>query len=90
MNSNFCSTIQSWLRDLVTLQSKNRLSSYFERPWSKSPRPWSLDTIHRDIERYNRFNEYGVSIEVSKKMLQNGLLGKNLLIINLSDLNYLF
>ncbi len=75
-NSNFCSTIQSWLRDLVTLQSNRRVSSFLERPWSKSSRPWSLDKIHRDIERLNRFNEHTDAIEVSKKMLQNGILGK--------------
>jgi hypothetical protein len=61
---------------LVTIQSNRRVSSFLERPWSKSSRPWSLDKIQRDIERLNRFNEYTNAIEVSKKMLQNGILGK--------------
>ncbi len=72
-NSNFGLIIQSWLHDLITLQS-NRL--FYDRPWSKSSRPWSLDKIQRDIEKFNRFNEYKNAIDVSKKMLQNGVLGK--------------
>jgi hypothetical protein len=74
-NSNFGSIIQSWLRDLVTSQSNRR---FHDRPWSKSSRPWSLDRIQHDIDRYNRFNDYRNTIEVSKKLLQNGVLGKDL------------
>jgi hypothetical protein len=72
--SNFGMTIQSWLRDLVTAQSNRR---YYDRPWSKSSRPWSLDKIQQDIDRFYRFNEHRNAIEVSKKLLQNGVLGKN-------------
>jgi hypothetical protein len=70
-NSNFGSIIQSWLRDLVELQPNRYV---YDRPWSKSSRPWSLDKIQRDIERFNRYNDYKNAIEVSKKMLQNGIL----------------
>jgi tetratricopeptide (TPR) repeat protein len=70
-NSNFGSIIQSWLRDLVELQPNRYV---YDRPWSKSSRPWSLDKIQRDIERFNRYNDYKNAIEVSKKMLQNGVL----------------
>lgn len=73
-NSSFGSIIQSWLRDLVASQSNRH---YNDRPWSRYSRPWSLDKIQRDIERYNRFNDYKNTIEVTKKMLQNGVLGKN-------------
>ena len=75
-NSNFGFTIQNWLRDFVKSQSSQRSSSYYDRPWSKSHRPWSLDKIQHDIDQFNRFNEYKDAIEVSKKMLQNGVLGK--------------
>lgn len=71
-NSNFGSIVQSWLRDLVTLQSNRR---YYDRPWSRSSRPWSLDKIQQDIERFHRFYEYKNAIDVSKKMLRNGILG---------------
>jgi hypothetical protein len=75
-NSNFGSIIQCWLRDLVKSQPSHRYSSYYDRPWSKSHRPWSLENIQRDIEKFNRSNNYKNAIEVSKKMLQNGVLGK--------------
>ena len=72
-NSNFGSIIQNWLRDFVKLQTNRR---YIERPWSRSSRPYSLDRIQSDISRFDRFNDYRNAIDVSKKMLRNGLLGK--------------
>jgi len=74
-NSNFSSIIQNWLRDFVTLQSNRRLSSFHEKPWSKSARPWALDKLQRDIERFHRLSDYRNAIEASKKMLRNGVLG---------------
>ncbi|CAF3784793.1 unnamed protein product [Rotaria sordida] len=73
-NSNFGSTIQSWLHDFITSQTSYRFSSFYDRPWSKSPTPWSLNKILGDIEKFNVSNEYKNAIEVSKKMLHNGLL----------------
>ncbi|UJR21886.1 hypothetical protein I4U23_024958 [Adineta vaga] len=73
-NSNFGSLIQSWLRDLVALHSTRYSSSIHGRPWTKSIRPWSLNTIQYDIDRFHRCNDYQNAIEVSKKMLHNGLL----------------
>lgn len=72
-NSDFGSLVQSWLRDFVNLQSTRR---YIGRPWSRSSRPWSLDKIQSDISRYHRFNDYRNAIDVSKKMLRNGILGR--------------
>lgn len=63
--SNFGSTIQSWLRDTLSPR---------EKPWSKSARPWALDKLQRDIDRFNRLSEFRNSIETSKKMLKNGVL----------------
>jgi hypothetical protein len=77
-NSNFGFTIQNWLRDFVKSQPSHRMSSYYDRPWSKSHAPWSLEKMQRDIEQFNRFSEYTNAIEVSKKMLQNGILGKSI------------
>jgi tetratricopeptide (TPR) repeat protein len=73
-NSNFSSTIQNWLRDLVASQSTRRSSSFPEKPWSKSMRPYALDRLQRDIERFYRLNEYKNTIDASKKMLKNGVL----------------
>jgi hypothetical protein len=75
-NSNFSSTIQNWLRDLIALQYSRHSSSYSERPWSQSSRPYSLDSLQRDIERCKRYDDFQNTIETSKKMLKNGLLGK--------------
>ena len=72
---NFSSIIQNWLRDLVQLESSRRLLSMNEKLWSKSYRPWSLDKLQRDIERYHRLNEFKCATETSKKMLKNGVLG---------------
>ena len=65
-NSNFGFLIQTWLRDLVKPHSS--------RPWSKSPQPYILDKIQRDMDRFVRFNDYQNAIDVSKKMLQNNQL----------------
>ncbi|CAF1187969.1 unnamed protein product [Adineta steineri] len=73
-SSNFCPTIQNWLRDLVILQSNNRPSTLHEKTWSKSSRPWALDKLQRDIERFNRLNDFKNAVEASKKMLKNGVL----------------
>jgi len=70
-NSNFGLIIQSWLHDLIALQSNRH---YHDRPWSKSTRPWSLNKIQHDIERFNQYHDYQNTIDVSKKMLQNGIL----------------
>ena len=75
-NSNFSSTIQSWLHDSAALQLNRRLFSIYDRPWSRSHLPWSLDKIQNDTERFNRLDDYENAIEVSKKLLQNGRLGK--------------
>jgi hypothetical protein len=74
-NSSFCSTIQAWLRDTVQVQSNHHSSSYYDKPWSKSARPWSLDKLQRDIERFNRLSDFRNAVEASKKMLRNGVLG---------------
>lgn len=74
-NSSFGLLLQTWLRDLVASQP-NR--SHYDRPWSKSPRPYSLDRIQRDIDRFIRFNDYQNAVDVSKKLLQNNLLGKTI------------
>ena len=75
-NSNFGLTIQSWLRDSVVSQPHRRMSTYHDRPWSRSSRPWGIDKLQNDIEKYIRFNDFRNAIEVAKKMLHNGLLGK--------------
>lgn len=46
-----------------------------DRLWTKSYRPWSLDKLQRDIDRFNRLSELKNAIEASKKMLKNGVLG---------------
>ena len=77
-NSNFSSTLQGWLRDLVAAQqSTNRTSSssFPIRTWSKGMRPYALDRLQRDIERFHRLNDGRNAVEASKKMLKNGLLG---------------
>ena len=74
-SSNFSSTIQNWLRDTVALQSTNRSSTYHEKPWSKSTRPSTLNSLQRDIQKYNGINDIRNTIEASKKMLKNGVLG---------------
>ena len=79
-NSNFSPTIQNWLRDSV--QSRSNPSSYHDKPWSRSTRPWSLDKLQREIERFHRLNDTRNTLETSKKMLKNGVLG--LLEISLS------
>lgn len=71
--SNFGSIIQNWLHDSVAIQSHRY---YHDRPWSKCSRPWTLEKIQRDIDRHYRYNEYEKAIEIAKKMLQNGILGK--------------
>lgn len=71
--SDFGLIVQSWLRDFVNQQANRR---YIGRPWSRSHRPWSLDKIQSDITRYVRFNDYRNAIDVSKKMLRNGILGR--------------
>jgi hypothetical protein len=38
-------------------------------------RPYSLDRLQRDIERYQRLNDFKNATEASKKMLKNGVLG---------------
>jgi len=86
-NSNFGTIVQSWLRDLVALQSNRR---YYDRPWSKSSRPWSLDKIQHDIDKFYRFNDYRHAIEVSKKLLQNGVLGKTFFHILSFDIHTTF
>ncbi|CAF3924379.1 unnamed protein product, partial [Rotaria sp. Silwood1] len=75
-NSNFGLTIQNWLHDLVKSQPNHRFSSYYDRPWSKNSIPWSLNKIMGDIERFSESNNYKNAIDVSKKMLHNGILGK--------------
>ncbi|CAF1219727.1 unnamed protein product [Adineta steineri] len=65
--SNFSSLIQSWLHDSNSLQSNRRSLSV-------SDRPWSLNSIQRDIEQFHRMYKYKNAIEASKKMLQNGIL----------------
>jgi hypothetical protein len=59
----------------MTSQSNRRSSSFPEKPWSKSPRPYAVDRLQRDIERFHRLNDNKNTIEASKKMLKNGLLG---------------
>ncbi|CAF3694483.1 unnamed protein product [Rotaria sp. Silwood1] len=73
-NSNFGLTIQNWLHDLVKSQPNHRFSSYDDRPWSKNSIPWSLNKIMGDIERFSESNNYKNAIDVSKKMLHNGIL----------------
>lgn len=83
-SSNFGSIIQNWLRDFVKLQTNRR---FIDRPWSRSSRPYSLDRIQSDISRFDRFNEYRNAIDVSKKMLHNGVLGKPSSFIHLNDIS---
>ncbi|CAF3328850.1 unnamed protein product [Rotaria socialis] len=71
---NFSSTLQNWLRDTVELQFNNRSSTYHEKPWSKSTRPSTLNSLQRDIQKYNGANDIRNTIEASKKMLKNGVL----------------
>ncbi|CAF3097831.1 unnamed protein product [Rotaria sp. Silwood2] len=73
-NSNFGSTIQNWLHDFVKSQPSHRFSSCFDRPWSKTALPWSLNKILGDIQKFNRLNDYKNAIDVSKKLLHNGIL----------------
>ncbi|CAM4747662.1 unnamed protein product [Rotaria magnacalcarata] len=73
-SSNFSSTLQNWLRDTVELQLNNRSSTYHEKPWSKSTRPSTLNSLQRDIQKYNGANDIRNTIEASKKMLKNGVL----------------
>lgn len=77
-NSNFSSTIQTWLRDAVRSQLNNRLYSYYDRPWSNALIPWSLEGIQRDLNRHHRCQETSTAIDVSKILLKNGLLGKRI------------
>jgi len=73
LNSNFCSTIQNWLRDSMNIQS-NHQGMHRDKPWTKSARPWALDRLQRDIERFHRLNDHVSALEASKKMLKNGFL----------------
>ncbi|CAF3435057.1 unnamed protein product [Rotaria sp. Silwood1] len=73
-NSNFSSTIQNWLRDSIKLQSNNRSSTFYDKPWSKSSRPSILNSLQRDIQKYNGSNDLKNTIEAAKKMLKNGVL----------------
>lgn len=75
-SSSFGSIIQSWLNDLVASKPSHYYTSIYNRPWSISARPWSLDTIQYDIDKFQRCNDHKNTIAVSKKMLQNGVLGK--------------
>ncbi|CAF1273581.1 unnamed protein product [Adineta ricciae] len=70
-NSNFSPIVQSWLRDS---QSNHHSSSLSDKPWSKLSRPYELDRLQRDIERFNRLNDNRNALEAAKKMLKNGLL----------------
>lgn len=74
-NSTFSPTIQKWLRDTVDSQSNNRSTISHDKPWSKSSRPTTLNSLHRDIQRYHGLNDLRNTIEASKKMLKNGVLG---------------
>ncbi|CAF2993598.1 unnamed protein product [Rotaria socialis] len=74
LNSNFGPTIQSWLQDFVKTEPSYRLSSMYDRIWSKSPIPWSLNKIQGDIEKFHASRNYKNAIEISKKLLHNGAL----------------
>ncbi|CAF2074275.1 unnamed protein product [Rotaria magnacalcarata] len=74
LNSNFGLTIQSWLQDFVKTQPSYRSSSMYDRIWSRSPTPWSLNKIQGDIEKYHASRNYKNAIEISKKLLHNGAL----------------
>ncbi|CAF0818380.1 unnamed protein product [Adineta ricciae] len=73
-SSKFGSLIQNWLRDLLVQQSTHRQLTIHDRPWTNSVRPWSLNNIQHDIDRFSRLRNYPSAIEVSKKMLHNGVL----------------
>ncbi|CAF0937621.1 unnamed protein product [Adineta ricciae] len=73
-SSNFGPLIQNWLCDLLVQQSTDRQLTIHDRPWTNSVRPWSLNNIQHDIDRFSRLYNYPSAIEVSKKMLHNGLL----------------
>jgi hypothetical protein len=60
---------------LQRTQSNRSSSSSHEKLWSRSSRPWALDKLQRDIERFNRLNDFKNAIEASKKILKNGVLG---------------
>ena len=75
-SSNFGPLVQNWLRDLLAQQSTHRQLTIHDRPWTKSTRPWSLNNIQHDIDRFARLQNYPSAIEVSKKMLHNGVLGR--------------